>query len=441
MMVKRLKEILGGIEEISAWRIIDRQIRGQELFFIRREVDMQRSKDVRHTALTVYRDFQEGPNRYRGSVLVQIHPTYTSAEIRALIQQSLDSAQYVRNEHYPLVESGSEALEMPESSFAARSLEQWLAPLAETIYAQEDGEEGRINSIELFLDRVDTRIINSMGLDVGYHTYEGYLELIVESSGSAGEVELYRSLRFSDFEPEMLAAEVREQLRYCRDRAVAAPAPHLKRCPVLISGDPVSDFFQYYLSQSAAESVYSGISRAKVGESIQGREITGDAINLTLEPYLENSPTSAPYDYDGFAVHSTKIIEAGLLKRYWGPLRFCHYLDVPPTGAVGNFTVAPGAKSIEELRLGPHLEVVYFSDFITEALTGDFGGEFRLAYYTDPDGQRYPVTGGSVSGNIKDVQAQVFLSREKQSTTGFQGPLVIRLPQISVAGSSRRSQP
>jgi predicted Zn-dependent protease len=427
-MIKRLKEILGGIEQISAWRIIDRQIQGQELFFIRRDVDMQRSKDVRHTAVAVYRDFQEGNNLYRGSVLIQIHPTYTSEEIRALIHQSLDSAQHVHNEHYPLVEPGSEALEIPESGLAARPLEQWLAPLTETIYAQEDGEEARINSTELFLDHVDTRIINSLGLDVGYHTYEGYLELIVESRGSAGEVELYREMSFSDFEPEALAAEVRRQLRYCRDRALARPAPHLKRCPVLISGDPVSDFFQYYLTQSAAE--------AKVGESIQGEEIAGDAINLTLEPYLKNSPSSAPYDYDGFAVQSTKIIEAGVTKRYWGPLRFCHYLDVVPTGTFRNFTVAPGSKAIEELRRGAHLEVVSFSAFIAEPLTGDFGGEFRLAYYTDPDGNRYPVSGGSVSGNIRDVQAQVYLSRETQSTTGFQGPLAIRLPEISVAGSA-----
>jgi len=77
-----------------------------------------------------------------------------------------------------------------------------------------------------------------------------------------------------------------------------------------------------------------------------------------------------------------------------------------------------------------------FSDFITEPLTGDFGGEFRLAYCSDPDGQRYPVTGGSVSGNIKDVQAHMYLSRETQSTKGFQGPLAIRLPEISVAGSA-----
>jgi predicted Zn-dependent protease len=198
----------------------------------------------------------------------------------------------------------------------------------------------------------------------------------------------------------------------------------------------VSDFFQYYLTQSAAESVYSGISKAKVGESIQGKEIAGDAINLTLEPYLKNSPSSAPYDYDGFAVHSTKIIEAGLMMRYWGPLRFCHYLDVAPTGAFGNFSVAPGSKAIEELGCGAHLEVVSFSAFIAEPLTGDFGGEFRLAYYTDPDGQRYPVTGGSVSGNIRDVQAQLYLSRETQNTAGFHGPLAVKLPEISVAGSA-----
>jgi len=62
--------------------------------------------------------------------------------------------------------------------------------------------------------------------------------------------------------------------------------------------------------------------------------------------------------------------------------------------------------------------------------------KFHVAYYSDPDGQRYPVTGGSVSGNIKDVQGRMYLSRETQSTTGFQGALAIRLPEISVAGSA-----
>jgi PmbA protein len=447
-MIEKLQKLLTGIPELSAWRIRDRRIQGEELYFIRRSVDMQRSKDVRRTYLTIYRDFQDNGNRYRGSVDVQIHPTYSDQEIRALVDQSLDSARYVRNQHYPLVEPGSGAVEMPRSRFADRPLQEWLAPLAETIYAQEDQAAARINSAELFLNSVDTRIVNSLGLDVSYRSYSGYLELIVEDDGKAedngkaedgrvpGGVELYRSLSFSDFEPELLAAEIRDQLRYCSDRSVAGSTPHLKHFPVLLTGDPVPDFFEYYLTQSAADSVYSGICTVKVGESIQGEGVTGDPLTLSLEPFQKNSPSSAPVDEDGFALDSTRIIDAGRLERYWGPLRFCHYLNVPATGTIGNVAIKPGSKSLEELRQGPHLEVVYFSDFVTEALTGDFGGEIRLAYYTDLNGKRRPMTGGSVSGNIRDVQGRMHFSRETQSLAGFQGPVSILLPAISVSGAA-----
>ncbi|UCF99736.1 MAG: hypothetical protein JSV89_09400 [Spirochaetaceae bacterium] len=441
MMIERLRQVLGGVRGVSAWRIIDRQIEGQELFFVRRDVDMQRSKDVRHTAVTVYRDFQEGEKKYRGSVVIQIHPTYSEGEIRSLIEQSLDSARYVRNEVYPLVEPRSESPRYPESSLVARPLEEWLSPLAETIYSQEN-EGASINSAEIFLNRTDTRIVNSLGLDVSFRRYAGYVELIVEDNGKArtggsnGEVELYREMSFSEFDADTLAAQVREQLRYCRDRAAARPTPHLGRFPVLITGDPVADFFQYYLTHSAAESVYSGLSTAKVGQSIQGDGISGDRLTLTLEPFLKNSPVSAPVDADGFALGSARIIDSGTLERYWGPLRFCHYLDVAPTGAIGNVIVAPGSKTGKELRQEPHLEVVYFSAFISEPLTGDFGGEIRLAYFQDANGKRYPVSGGSVSGNIRDVQAKMHFSREIRSTAGFQGPLSILLPEISVAGAA-----
>jgi PmbA protein len=436
MMIKRLQEILAGIRDIDAWKISDRQVEGQELYLNHRDVDMQRSKDVRHTYLTIYRDFKADNKDYRGSVVVQIHPSYADGDIRALIERSLDSARYVHNEAYPLVDKGSEIRKLPESTLAGRSLEQWLNPIAETIYAQEDEEEAGINSAELFLNRVDTRIANSLGLDVSFQSFSCYVELIVEAGGSTAEVELYREFSFSEFEPQDLAAEVRQQLGFCSDRFVARPAPHLKRSPVLITGDPVPEFFQYYLTQSAAESVYSGLSTAKVGESIQGSSITGDRLTMTLEPYLKNSPRSAPFDADGFALNSSEVIKQGRLERYWGPLRFCHYLDVPATGSIGNAVIVSGSRTLEELRRQPHLEVVYFSDFICEPLTGDFGGEIRLAYYQEADGNRYPVTGGSVSGNIRDVQSRMHFSRETQSCAGFQGPLSVLLPEISVAGAA-----
>jgi predicted Zn-dependent protease len=436
MTADKLRELAAGIDGLSGWKIVDRQIEGRELFFIRRDVDLQRSKDVRHAALTVYRDFREGGNSYRGSVTASVYPTHTAGEVRALVEQSLKAAAYVHNEPYPLVKPGSPGTPVRESRFASRPLERWLGALAETIYAEERRAEAAINSSEIFLNHVHTRILNSLGLDVSYGGFSGYIELITEASGEAGEVELYREMRFSDFEPQLLATEVREQLLRCRDRAAAAPLPHLKRCLVLITGDPVPEFFRYYLTHSAAQSVYSGLSTARVGDSIQGNEQAADPLGMSLDPALPNSTLSAPWDGDGWPLHPVRIIEDGRLVRYWGPLRFCHYLQAPPTGAIGNLSVDPGSRPVEELRRGPLLEVVYFSDFVTESLTGDFGGEIRLAYYTDAGGRRRPVTGGSISGNIRELQAEMLLSRETQSRTGFRGPLSVLLPEVSVAGGA-----
>ncbi len=434
MMLERIIEVLKQEEGISAWKISERRIEGQELFFIRHDLDMQRSKDVLHTEVTVYHDFEEGGQRFRGSLEIQIHPTPSLEDVRTLVRMAVAAARYVRNPHFPLVKPGAEAMQIPESSFSTRPIEQWLGPLTEALFAAEDGAETRINSAELFLNRVDTRILNSNGVEAQYRSYRGYCELIAEAEGPIGEVELHKELYFSDFDPQALSAEVAEQLHFCRDRAEAGQTPQLKRCTVLITGDPVHDFFGYYLKQSSAESVYSGISTMKIGECIQGENIKGDALRLNLEPYLKNSVLSAPIDSDGLALQPALIIEEGKLKRYWGEQRFCHYLDIAPTGGIRNIAVAPGKKSAAELRQEPYLEVVHFSDFRTDPLTGDFGGEIRLAYYSEGGG-RIPVSGGSVSGNLRDIQARMHLSEEVQSATGFRGPLTVRLPEVSVAGA------
>ena len=130
MTVEKLRELLAGIDGLSGWKIVDRQIEGRELFFIRRDVDLQRSKEVRHTALTVYKDFSEGGKSYRGSVTAAVHPTHTEGEIRALVEQSLEGAAYVHNEAYSLVEPGSQAMPVLDSRFASGPLEHWLGALA-----------------------------------------------------------------------------------------------------------------------------------------------------------------------------------------------------------------------------------------------------------------------------------------------------------------------
>jgi len=55
------------------------------------------------------------------------------------------------------------------------------------------------------------------------------------------------------------------------------------------------------------------------------------------------------------------------------------------------------------MKKEPYLYVVSFSDFSMDSLSGYFGGEIRLAYLFDGE-KVTPVTGGSVSGNLLELQ-------------------------------------
>lgn len=432
---------LSRTRQANAWRIVERELEGEEVFLIGDRLDMRRSKRVRHLVVTVYSDFLGEGEHYRGSVTVGLHPGQGAREMRRVIREAASAARFVKNAYYPLVEPGdSGGGEGRRSCFDEKALSDWLPELGGTVAATgAESTAARVNSTELFLQKARRRIVNSQGVDVGFHTYEGLLELIVEAGGQAArelpadEVELYKSLSFADCDVAWLRGSVRRQLQLCADRAVARPTPPLDGPTVLITDEAVPELFSYYLTQTAAESVYSGVSRLKVGDAVQGRQVRGDRLSMSLEPYLPNSVSSAPWDDDGFALSPVSVVEEGILRRLWGPQRFCYYLGVPPTGSIPNLSVRPGPEPLSELRRRSALEVVAFSDFQVEPITGDFGAEIRLAYLRTGREAR-PVTGGSVSGNLRELQGEMYLSHELQQSGAFAGPEGICFPRLTVAG-------
>lgn len=92
--------------------------------------------------------------------------------------------------------------------------------------------------------------------------------------------------------------------------------------------------------------------------------------------------------------------------------------------------VEGGEKTLEELENAPYLELHYFSDFQMDEWTGDFGGEIRLGIYFDGEKEIY-VTGGSISGNIKDVD--MYLSKDMQTKDNYICPKAIKLLGVTIA--------
>ncbi|WP_352420261.1 metallopeptidase TldD-related protein [Proteiniborus sp.] len=433
-MIDKIKEILSNIEGLDGWKLNEKKVESKELFFIKKELDMNRAKDVHHISITVYKDFEEDSKKYRGSSTTAIHPTMNEEEIKNAITNALYAAGFVKNEYYPLVEPKVEIQPIMENRFFKESMSNWMPKLTDEIFIADKYDNGWINSAELFLDKVNIRILNSEGVDASYETYRGELEFITNWKEDEGEeVELYQDIVFSDYDDKFITESVNEMLKICRDKAIAKPTPMIKDTPIILSGEPVKEFFYYYYDQAAARSIYEQTSTAKIDKNIQGDDVKGDKVNIELDPYLDNSTASAPYDEDGLRLARVSLYEDGVLKRYWGNTRFSHYLGINPTGTIRNVLVEGGSKTLEEIKEGPYLELKVFSDFQMDTLTGDFAGEIRLGWYNDGE-KIVPVTGGSISGNISDVHKEMYLSKETQKTNNFSGPKSIKLLNVSIAG-------
>jgi predicted Zn-dependent protease len=433
-MIDRIKKLISESIKIDGFKIVENKIDASELFFVKKGLDMYRAKDVHNFNITVYKNFEEENVKYTGSSSAMIHPTMSDEEILQVIEEVAFAASFIKNKYYPMVEPSDKVQLKLESNFSEKPLNEWLPALTEAIYNSDVCDKGGINSSELFLNKIYTRIVNSKGIDICFTTYKGELEFITNWKEETEEIELYRQINFSDMDYDLIDEKVKEMLIISKEKATASPTPALSKHTVLLTGTPVIEILKYYLVQSSAKSVYNGTSIAKLGENIQGDDAKGDLITLTLDPFMKNSTKSSTYDADGFLLNSVDIFKKGVLNKYHGDVRHCHYLNIEPTGNISNFIIEGGTYGLTDFKKDPYLEIVAFSDFQLDGLTGNFGGEIRLGWYFDGT-KTIPVTGGSVSGNIKNLQKEMYLSKELQKDNNFIGPKILKLLNVSVAGT------
>lgn len=431
-MLDRIKQILID-NNVDGYKIVESKVEANELFFIKKNVDMDRAKDVHHFKVTVYKDIEEDGKKYKGSASINVHPTMSKMEIEKAIGDALFAAQFAKNPYYPLVKPAEKYKLLESSNFSKETLPYWINEITKAVYKNDNYEKGGINSCEIFLNKVYTRIVSSEGVDVEATNYECMVEFITTWKEAGEEVELYKCLNFSELDPEEVAKEVEYMINICREKAIAKSTPSVKKTSVLFTGEAVKDLFSFYYTKSNAVAIYKNESTWKIGDEIQGEDVKGDHITMIIDPFLKNSTHSGSFDEDGLPLAPVTILEDGVLARYIANNRYAHYLNVEPTGDINNIVVSGGSKSLEELKREPYIETVAFSDFNVDDLTGDFCGEIRLAWYFDGK-NTIPVTGGSISGNISELQNQMFLSKEIEKHNNFEGPKAVKLLNVTVAG-------
>jgi PmbA protein len=127
------------------------------------------------------------------------------------------------------------------------------------------------------------------------------------------------------------------------------------------------------------------------------------------------------------------MLREGVPEHFLGGRMFSAYMGLEESFLPTNLSAFGGTHTEEELRRGPYLEVVEFSDFQVDGLTGDIFGEIRLAYWHDGD-RVTPVSGGSISGSMSDFVKEMYLSRETVQYNNWSIPALTLLKNVTVTG-------
>ena len=432
--MKNIIKLLKNHPKVDEWQFLANDISSNELFFIKDELQMNRAKDVSKYLLTVFKNFEVDGKKYKGSSSTNLSPTFTDEEINKLIEQAALAASFVMNEYYDIPNPTDDIAPVIESSFSKGNPLESISNLVKDLYSEDNQFDAFVNSAEFFINKRTVRLMNSKGLDVSYVNYRGEIELITEAMGLEESIELFDIIHFSDYDPEAIKTTIREQLYQTSLRAKAIPLPEVGDIPVILDGKASAQLWGYYINQVSAASKYQHIHNNKPGDNLQGEDTIGDKVTLTLKPVIKNSASNTYYDVDGTFLKERVVVEDGIFKNYFADKRFADYLNCEATGNIGNIVVSPGTQTEKELKQGKYLEVISFSAFQANPMTGDFGGEFRLAIYFDGE-KEIPVTLGVVTANINDAQKEMFLSKELERAENHIGPKVIKFNKMTIAGN------
>ena len=120
-MLERIRNALGRCG-ISLWRINETEEETAELFFVGRELDTRRVKNVQKYEVTVFRDVEAG----RGFTAVQLITSMEDGEIERELRDAYYAAQFAANPSYELTDP-------VQAPLRAKAGELAQAPLARAL--------------------------------------------------------------------------------------------------------------------------------------------------------------------------------------------------------------------------------------------------------------------------------------------------------------------
>jgi predicted Zn-dependent protease len=291
-----------------------------------------------------------------------------------------------------------------------------------------------LTAAEFFGETQTTRLRNSRDIDATQTTTHLHSEWVLLRRNGEQEVESFVELTRRRVDDYPIEEEVARRAQFAADTLAAAAAPNYTR-PVVMCGATLSVFLNggviHTLSSGAAK--YGKLSRWEIGQPVFRGEVLGDPLTVFANRRLPFGNHANRFDDEGLPAQRVALIRDNVLQTFIADQRYAEYLDIAPAGRFGDIELPAGSTPAATLLQGSYVEVVAFSWFNPDSVTGDFASEIRLGYIIEGD-KRTPFKGGTLVGNVLTALANVRWSAETAFLGDYLGPTTARFGQLTVAG-------
>jgi predicted Zn-dependent protease len=297
----------------------------------------------------------------------------------------------------------------------------------------------RLTAAECFGEIHNTHLVNSRGIEAEQESTQVDIEFVLHSRKGERESETFTEMtrrRVSDLEVE---AAIQDQVQYTLD-SLEAETPPSSQGPVVLRNRALATFLGgdelgggVIQTLASAASKFSGFSPWEVGKSVFHIPVIGDPFTAWANRCMPFGSASDRFDDEGLPAQRIELIHNNEFMAFAASQRYADYLQIPATGAFGNIELPPGNTPASALLAEPYVEIVQFSWFNPNPITGDFATEIRFGYLVQ-NGTRKPFRGGQLVGNYMDALANVHWSAETGFFGTYLGPHTARFNELKIAG-------
>ncbi|MFC1691205.1 metallopeptidase TldD-related protein [Nanoarchaeota archaeon] len=295
----------------------------------------------------------------------------------------------------------------------------------------------KLNGMEFHTSVNNIEIINSKKIKQNQAKTRMYIELTITSFKGKKENEFLPYITLNRLDDLNIKEFVKNNVETAKHILNSQPTKHYEG-RIILNKDAVGEFFSPHLGltplvmHAAAKLKHMGLARFEKNEKISDYW-KGEEITVSSNPFIPYNPASNMFDNDGVNSKKLKLIDKGIFVDYFASKQYADYLNIEPTGALGIIEIKPGKKLSKDLMKDEFIEIVSFSSFVPNAISGDFAAEIRLAYH-HKNGLKTPIKGGMFTGNVFDLIKNAYYSKETKLVSGYKGPKVVSFEEGVIAG-------